>query len=138
MTLVAATDADVSPRTGEKPVDEFQSTRLFGWMQLDYGAIDLRVTRERGIPAPDSTDPVSPGVIVRDRGRPGSVARPILTMNSDANIRRPGQPVRTDGPGFSFSVFAVNGDGFQGAFAGGFLASDPSGYFCARQQRGPG
>lgn len=117
-------------------------TPLYGWVQIDFTAVGAPVFAGGG-PPPTSSDPSSPGVLVRVNGwkekyAPGT---PVLTVGTDSNrnpivSREPGgaeiiETLTDDGSGIGLWVHEVREGEFVGRWSEWGIVRDGRGFFCA-------
>jgi hypothetical protein len=133
LVLRASTPGDVSPRTGET-VAESMHHRLHGSIEFNFEEIGAPICIDHTVaPAPNSPDPVYPGVLVHeDSEEKGGV---ILTIGTVSNLR---DDLRTglwrDGPGIVLFVDCLTPTEFSGTWGAWGIVTDGSGYFCARRK----
>lgn len=134
LTLRDSTPGDVSPRTWE-PVTESTHHRLYGSIEFNFSEIGAPIRTGAGVePAPNSTDPVYPGVLVHED--PKEKRTVILTIGTLFNFRddlRTGL-MGTDGSGIVLFVHCLTATEFSGTWGPWGIVKDGSGYFCARRK----
>jgi hypothetical protein len=134
VTLVAVTESDRSPRTGEIAKDRPGGPPLlYGWTNTDLKRVGAPLCSDRPHPSPDSNDPVYPGIIVERvpygpdgpfTGRSEVSAVLVGTLSSLRNGE-----VWTDGCGFGMFVLAWNGQCYTGKWSEWGLKHDGRGEF---------
>lgn len=135
LILRTSSPDDVSPRTRE-PVAESEPHRLYGFIELDFGEIGAPIRIDDTVaPAPNSADPVYPGVLVHEDM--GELAAIVITIGTLSNLR---DDLRTgvrwkDGPGIALFVHCLTPTEFYGTWGAWGIVVDGSGYFCARRRR---
>jgi hypothetical protein len=135
LVLRTSAPGDVSPRTRE-PVAESERHRLYGSIEFKFGEIGAPICiGDTLVPAPNSTDPVYPGVLVHEYSeeKGGGV---ILTIGALSNLR---DDLRTgvvwlDDPGVALFVHCLTPTEFSGTWGAWGILTDGSGYFCARRK----
>jgi hypothetical protein len=133
LVLRTSIPGDVSPRTGET-VAESEHHRLYGSIEFAFGEIGAPIRiGDPEVPAPDSTDPVYPGVLVFEGKEKGGV---VLTIGTLFNLRDDlcTGLMGMDGPGISLSVNCLTPTEFFGTWGPWGIVTDGSGYFCARRK----
>lgn len=134
LVLRTSTPDDVSPRTGET-VAESMHHRLYGSIEFDFGEIGAPICiGDTLVPAPNSTDPVYPGVLLHEDLREKDDV--VLTIGTVSNLR---DDLRTksvwlDGPGIALFVHCLTPTEFSGTWGAWGIVTDGSGYFCARRK----
>jgi len=131
--LHATSEADRSPRTGRgpSPVQGVQEY-LYGAVSLDFRRIGAPVqseARDTISPAPTSTDPIRPGVLV-SRSNRGTVVL-ISTLGNMRDARN-----WLDGAGIGLYVQQVSPDRFSGTWSGWGVVPSRQGFFCAARTSG--
>ena len=134
LVLRTSSPDDVSLQTGET-VAECEHHRLYGFIEFDFGKIGAPIRiGDTVAPAPNSTDPVYPGVLViEDLKEKGGVALWVGTVLNLRNDLRTGVLWR-DGPGIILLVHCLTPTEFSGTWGAGGIVTDGSGYFCARRK----
>lgn len=122
-------DADRSPRTGRGPSHPGTGAPeyLYGAVSIDFRRIGAPVGMEPGdtiTPAPTSTDPVRPGVLV-SRGRSGT----LILIGTLSNMRDDRNWL--DGAGIGLHVRQISTDRFSGVWSGWGIVPSREGFFCA-------
>jgi hypothetical protein len=147
LTLANAKAGDVSPRTGEVADDGASlPLRMWGSVVMSFSAVGASeaIARDGSGPDPESTDPVYPGVVLRDGNDigieingwkpPRGTLIPSLDIGSVYNIRRE-HPIMVDGPwGFKMYILQASAAGFAGNWDAGGMVQQARGYFCARRR----
>ena len=129
LQLWPSTVQDRSPSHPEIRPDpvKIESVPLYGWTSVDFDSVGVQFppdTGARAAPAPTSTDPLFPGVLV-SAGQP-----PMLFIGSQGNRRD--RVTVEDGGGIALIVRHVSATaGFAGTWEGAGLVREPSGRFCA-------
>jgi len=134
LVLRASTLDDVSPRTGET-VAESEHHRLYGSIEFDFSEVGAPICIDNTVaPAPNSTDPVYPGVLVHEYSEEkGGVCLWIGTILNLRNDLRTGV-IGKDGPGIVLFVHCLTPTEFSGTWGAAGIGTDGSGYFCARRK----
>jgi hypothetical protein len=125
--------SDRSPRTGAGPERaDTGMTPLYGFSDLDFGAVGVSLSPGPEIPAPTSRDPIYPGLLahVQNWGSRTHPQQNALTVGTQSNVRAKLAAVMVDGPGAGLWVRRLWADRFEGTWrpwgrGGGW------GYFCA-------
>jgi hypothetical protein len=131
--LLDTSDADRSHPTGRgpAPVRDVQEY-LYGAVSLDFRRIGASVPMVAGdtiSPAPTSTDPIRPGVLVsRSNGET------VVLISTLGNIRD--GRVWLDGAGIGLHVRQVSHDQFSGIWSGWGSVRSRQGFFCAARTSG--
>lgn len=139
LTLITARPDDSSPVTSEKPTSRVgERYPLYGYTNLDFKAVDapMPAKYERGEipPAPDSRDPIYPGVLVLElppEGERVMGAKWILTIGTVSNMRTSRRV--TDGAGIALRVKAHEGDSLSGVWTAWGLRHAGSGTWSAKR-----
>jgi hypothetical protein len=109
--------------------------RLYGSIEFDFGEIGAPICiGDTLVPAPNSTDPVYPGVLLHEDLREKDDV--VLTIGTVSNLR---DDLRTksvwlDGPGIALFVHCLTPTEFSGTWGAWGIVTDGSGYFCARRK----
>ena len=133
LSLRPTSASDRSPRTGQVAQDEnLAEVPFYGWAELDFLAVGASVgNASAGDPAPNSRDPVFPGVLVRlvswMQGYPRDT--PVLLISTVSNRRD--DVLATDGGGIGLWVRRLGETSFAGEWSRWGIVISGSGYFCA-------
>ena len=134
LRLTLAGPTDRSPRTGEGP-DTTRLTQfpLVGSVDLDFRGVGapMAAAGSSRAPAPTSTDPIYPGVLVVTDFVPDStqLGSARLLIGTLQNQRVPS--FAQDGMGIMLTVCNWSPIGFGGTWDRYGIVSNGSGYFCA-------
>lgn len=129
---------DRSPRTGETARDYvLPEIPLYGWTTANLANVGAPLCTDIHHPAPDSQDPVYPGVLVCVRegcfAGPLPEGAPCLAIGTASNPRN-GQGI-LDGCGIGLQVQSVHRGEFVGIWNAYGNRIDGSGHFCLRAVR---
>jgi hypothetical protein len=139
LTLKPTSDADISPRTGQRSKGflDTRNTPLYGWTDIDLNGVAAPICpqSETLAPPPSSQDPVFPGVLVLKLDPSWKLASrvmyrkeaPILVIGTGTNIRDGTQIL--DGCGIGLFVQDRDGWCLRGEWAEWGLEIDGRGTF---------
>jgi hypothetical protein len=137
LTLKPTSDADTSPRTGQraKGPPDTRFIPLYGWTDIDLNGVAAPICPEGPEPPPSSHDPVFPGVLVLKLDPSWKLASrvmyrkevPILVIGTGPNIRDGSQIL--DGCGIGLFVQHRDGRCLRGEWAEWGLKADGRGTF---------
>jgi hypothetical protein len=102
---------------------------LYGAVSLDFSRVGAPVQMEPGdtiTPAPASTDPIRPGVLVSRSN--GETLVLIGTLNNSRDERN-----WVDGAGIGLRVQEISAERFSGIWSGWGIVPSREGFFCAVQ-----
>ena len=124
---------DRSPRNGQRATTpDTVHAPFFGATTIDYAPVNapVAIIGDDAEPAPDSRDPVYPGVLVLKGGVPGdSEAARYTILVSTVTNRRDGLMVE-DGTGIALSVRARRDSTFVGDWSEWGILRGGYGHFC--------
>jgi hypothetical protein len=133
LVLRASAPGDVSPRTGEA-VSESEHHRLYGSMEFGFDDVGAPIrVNDPVAPAPDSTDPVYPGVLVHEDSNRFGLLLTVGTLSNLRNDLRTGM-VWVDGPGIALFVTCLTPTEFSGTWTNWGILENGTGYFYARRK----
>ncbi len=130
LVLRTSSPDDVSPRTREA-VAESKPHRLYGFIEFDFAEIGAPILGDTVAPAPNSTDPVYPGVLVIEDKK--AVTLWVATLLNLRDDLRTGV-LPTDGSGIVLYVGCLTPKEFSGTWGPAGIVTDGGGYFCARRR----
>jgi hypothetical protein len=128
--LTTASSDDRSHRTGELADDTRTGAYLYGATQRDFQAVAAPVlTHDSIAPAPESDDPVYPGVLALLNAS----QQTVLLIGTLSNTRR--GPEWVDGEGIGLWVRHLDTERFSGTWSAWGILQNGAGHFCAMAVR---
>jgi hypothetical protein len=131
--LRATSTSDKSPRTGEVADASYIAiTPMYGWMDAELDLVGAPICARPPYPAPNSEDPVYPGVLVHahpDLPLPQDAKGEVmLTVSTLSNVRNGEEGF--DGCGFFMYITSWDGKCYKGRWSKYGRRSDGSGRYC--------
>lgn len=135
LVLRETRSSDRSPVTGETAQDhDISETPFYGWTDADFGLVGAPICEEGPHPAPDSQDPVYPGVLVHYFDWRASTFpkqpehAPTLLVGTLSNLRN--GDMWLDGCGIAMWVQKQTDDTLRGRWREWGIVQGSRGCFC--------
>jgi hypothetical protein len=137
LVLKPTSKDDRSPRTGQGPPEKENRDQfpLYGWYDGDLSAVGAPISTTGSAPAPNSQDPIFPGVIVFMKvwnvGQAYKDGTPFLLIGTLSNSRT--SEMLLDGAGIGLSINSTTANGFSGSWDRWGIVGNGWGHYTAER-----